>query len=121
MTVTPSSLSAEQTLDREFFPLRSRLLDIAATLDRLDRVTAATQETAVSELEKVKEQSQRVETAIHMLLEQGNADRVERIQTLFSRDYDSNWHANWLANNREQIATDMKSDSPTQKSMKAKK
>lgn len=33
----PALASATETLDREFLTIRSRLLDLAAALDRLDR------------------------------------------------------------------------------------
>ena len=37
MAALPSSLSAEQVLDRYFLEVRAKLLEIAATLDRVER------------------------------------------------------------------------------------
>ena len=74
---------AEQTmLDREFLNIRSRLLDIASSVDRVYRgdESALKNDPAV---EKIKE-------AI-FVLQDSAPDRAERIQIIFSDAYDAEW------------------------------
>lgn len=108
MPLPNSPLSADEILEREFLPLRSRLLDIAAALDRFERASddhseAKPAEAKLSETKATKMRLVKVEEALQILLDSANSDRAERIQQLFSREYDANWHANWLASNQEQI------------------
>jgi hypothetical protein len=79
--VTP--LAAARVLDQFFLEARSKLLDLAAILDRLDRGEAATATAADPRVERIRQ-------ALLTLLEQG-AGRAERVQQLFSLDYDPNW------------------------------
>jgi hypothetical protein len=74
-------MPATRVMDQFYLEARSKLLDLAAILDRLDRGegTAA----ADARLEKIRK-------AALILLEQGNG-LAERIQQLFSLDYDANW------------------------------
>ena len=74
-------MPASRVMDQFFLEARSKLLDLAAILDRLDRGdgTAA----ADPRLERIRK-------AALILLEQGNG-RAERIQQLFSLEYDPNW------------------------------
>lgn len=113
MPLPNSPLSADEILEREFLPLRSRLLDIAAALDRFERASddhleakpaeAKSSEAKLSETNATKMRLAQVEEALQILLDSANSDRAERIQQLFSREYDANWHTNWLASNQEQI------------------
>jgi hypothetical protein len=68
-------------MDEDFFSLRARILEIAAGLDRLDRATGA----APDDPRRI-----RLEQALALLLD-GKADRAERVQLAFSRQYDSSW------------------------------
>ncbi|MCA9239497.1 MAG: hypothetical protein KDA37_04830 [Planctomycetales bacterium] len=70
-----------QVLDEEFLPLRAKLLEIAAGLDRLDRASGAVEQDSRYGL---------LEQAIH-LLKKDAPGRAERLQLLFSRAYDANW------------------------------
>jgi hypothetical protein len=74
-------LPAGRALDMFFLDARSRLLDLAATLDRLDRGDGSA--AADSRLEKVRQ-------ALLTLLENGPG-RAERVQRIFSLDYDPDW------------------------------
>lgn len=73
--------SSQQVLDDELLPLRAKLLEVAAGLDRVERgeKPAATDETL-----KI------IRAAIETLLRPG-ANRAEQIQLLFSRPYDEAW------------------------------
>ena len=74
-------LPAGRALDMFFLDARSRLLDLAATLDRLDRGDGSA--AADPRLEKVRQ-------ALLTLLENGSG-RAERVQRIFSLDYDADW------------------------------
>ena len=82
-------LSASEVLNREFLDVRARLLQIAASLDRLDRAEGAVQ--GDPRLQKIRQ-------ALHILAA-GDADRAEQIQLLFSRPYDARWQAAFYGDN----------------------
>jgi hypothetical protein len=68
-------------LEQEFLPLRAKILEIAAGLDRLDRATEVGDDCGRRE---------RLEKAIQLLLAD-EPSRAARVQLLFSRDYDEDW------------------------------
>lgn len=74
-------LPASRVLDQFFLDARSRLLDVAATLDRLDRGEGSM--SADPRVAKLRQ-------ALLILLEQ-ESGRAERVQKLFSLDYDPEW------------------------------
>lgn len=82
-TLTP--LAGPQALDQFYLEARARLLEVAATLDRIDRGSGASQNDPRLGLLK---------QAIHVL-DQSTAkpvtDRAEQLQLLFSRQYDAGW------------------------------
>ena len=71
----------DAVLEQEFLPLRAKILEIAAGLDRLDRATEAGDDGGRRE---------RLEKAIQLLLAD-EPSRAARVQLLFSRDYDEDW------------------------------
>ena len=74
-------MDAKEVLDREFLDLRSRILDIAASLDRIQRADGnASDDARMSDIGE----------ALQIALSDQN-HRAERIQLLFSRDYDTHW------------------------------
>lgn len=81
-TPTPTPLPAADALAVYFLEARSKLLDLAATLDRIGRGGGAF---AVEDdpLEKVRQ-------ALEVLHDRSGG-RAERIQKIFSLDYDPNW------------------------------
>jgi hypothetical protein len=76
-----SPLPATRALDQFFLEARCRLLDLAAILDRLDRGEGSA--AADPRVERIRQ-------ALLTLLEQG-AGRAEKVQQLFSLEYDENW------------------------------
>jgi len=76
--------SAQDILDRHFLQVRCGILDIAATLDRINRGEDA----------PLLEQDQRLDAFRRALeiLNDGGTDRAERIQILFSDPYVSGWN-----------------------------
>jgi hypothetical protein len=76
--------SAKQILDREYLELRSKLLDIGASLDRIARADGSVES---------DERMQLLAAGIEIIAS-GSADSSERarqIQHLFSRDFDPQW------------------------------
>lgn len=78
-------------MDQEFLPLRAKLIEIGAALDRLDRVGA---------LSKPEPRVTNIRKAIQTLLA-ADGDRAERIQLVFSRPYDDDWRNKFQMTNGE--------------------
>lgn len=74
-------LPAAQALDRYFLEARSKLLDLAAILDRIGRGEGAVD--ADPRLERIRE-------ALDVLRDKSGG-RAERIQQIFSLPYDGTW------------------------------
>ena len=78
--------AASQILTESFLEVRAKLLEVAATLDRIDR----SGEAGESLPPEAQEQREQIDAAIEIVLSQG-ADRAERLQKLFSRQYETDW------------------------------
>jgi hypothetical protein len=76
-------MNAPAVLDRYFLEMRSKALDIAAALDRIERAQGAEQVRSDERLEKLRE-------AVGILLD-GEANRAARIQMVFSDAYEPSW------------------------------
>jgi hypothetical protein len=76
-------LPAVQALDRYFLEARCKLLDLAAILDRIGR---GANPTAVGEDPRLEKVRQALE-----VLHDRSGGRAERIQQIFSLDYDPTW------------------------------
>jgi hypothetical protein len=74
-------MNSNQILDREFLVIRAKLLEVGAALDRLERA-----EGDVSNDHRL----QLIRDAIELVASDG-PHRAERIQLLFSREYDEAW------------------------------
>ncbi len=75
------AMSAEQVLDREFLEIRAKILEIAASLDRLDRAEGDV---------AADPRTERLQAGLQKLLDP-SPDRAEQVQQVFSRSYDSQW------------------------------
>ena len=76
-------LPAAKALDAYFLEARSKLLDLAAILDRINRGADATAAAADPRVQKIRQ-------ALEVLRgEEGG--RAERVQQIFSLPYDPNW------------------------------
>ena len=74
-------MTAADVLNREFLEIRAKILQVAASFDRLDRGDGSIEADPRMRL-------------IHQALEvlqSDTDDRAEQIQLLFSRQYDPNW------------------------------
>jgi hypothetical protein len=80
-----SRRDAHEVLDREFLLTRSRILDIAAALDRIDRAPERPGHQPDRRLAQLRQ-------AVEALLEPGPG-RAETVQHLFSLEYDPHWQA----------------------------
>lgn len=74
-------LAAAEIFDREFLAVRAKLIDLAATFDRIDRAEGAI--AADPRLDKIRQ-------ALRMLAGD-ETDRAEQIQLLFSLPYPEDW------------------------------
>lgn len=75
---SPSTLTAQQVLDTYFLEVRSRLLDIAATLDRLNRAADASAVRGDRRLLFIAEALK--------VLESNSPQRAQVIQELYSKE-----------------------------------
>jgi len=80
-----SRRDAAAVLDRDFLETRSRILEIAAALDRHDRAPGRVGEHPDRRLAQLRQ-------ALEALLEPGPG-RAETVQRIFSLEYDPNWHS----------------------------
>ena len=76
-----NSRTATEVFDQELLPIRAKLLEVAAALDRIDR--------AEGSLAKDPRRTQ-VQAAVQVLLRPED-DRAEQIQLIFSRPYEEDW------------------------------
>lgn len=77
----PASLPAAAVLDREYLEIRARLLELAASFDRLDRGDGDVSNDPRTE---------RIRQGLNILL-RDEPGRAEAIQLLFSREYEPGW------------------------------
>jgi len=75
------TMSASEMLDREFLDIRCKIVDLAASLDRLDRADGTVAGDA---------RIDRVQQAIGVL-QSDKTDRSEQIQLVFSLPYEEGW------------------------------
>ena len=76
-------LNSQQILDREYLEIRGKILEVAAALDRLQRG-----EGDVSDDPRMALLADGIKV---IAAEQSDAIRAEKIQLLFSREYDARW------------------------------
>jgi hypothetical protein len=76
-------LPADRALDAFFLEARSKILDVAAILDRVNRGKDAAALAADPRLAKIKQ-------ALDVLRDESGG-RAERIQQIFSLAYDATW------------------------------
>jgi len=78
-----NSLPATRALEQYFLEARSKLLDLAAILDRIDRGENAT-------LVDTDPRVARIDQALKVLLSDA-PNKAELIQQIFSLEYEPNW------------------------------
>lgn len=80
--------TADHLMDESFLDVRAKLLEVAATLDRIDRATRKHGPLSPHQDERLA----RLNEATRVLL-QTSPDRAEKLQQLFSRTYDPDWRS----------------------------
>jgi hypothetical protein len=83
MSTRAVPLPAAKVLEGYFLEARAKLLDVAAILDRMGRGEEAGDFENDPRLARIRQ-------ALEVLLDQSGG-RAERIQKIFSLDYDPNW------------------------------
>ena len=78
---TPTAMPARDVLDREFLEVRAKLLELAASFDRLDRGDGDVRGDRRMEL---------IRQGLD-ILRRDDGGRAEAIQLLFSREYEEEW------------------------------
>ena len=79
-----SPLTSTELFNNSFLQLRAQILDVAATLDRINRCDGSNETQLDPRYEKIQE-------AIEILATPG-FDHAERVQLLFSDAYDCSWN-----------------------------
>ena len=74
-------MTASDVLEREFLTVRAKLIDVAATLDRIDRANDPISEDPRSD--KIRRSLE--------LLAGDRKDRAQQLQLIFSLPYEKNW------------------------------
>jgi len=82
-TATATPLPAADVLDAYFLEARSKLLDLAAVLDRIGRGGGAAAAETDPRLARIRQ-------ALEVLHDRSGG-RAERVQKVFSLDYDAGW------------------------------
>ncbi len=83
----PIPLDAPEVLEREFLGVRAKLLEVGATLDRIDRAEGRVEDDRRMAL---------IRRGLE-ILSRPDGDRAEQIQLLFSLDYDDGWREKFSA------------------------
>ena len=79
-------MDAPIVLDGEFLQVRARLLQLAATFDRIQRADGAVDDDP--RMDQVRQSLQ--------VLSSRSEDRAEQIQMIFSLPYDDTWRENYF-------------------------
>jgi hypothetical protein len=79
-----STRTAAAVFEQNFLDIRCKLIELAAALDRIERADSADEVDADPRIEQIQE-------AIEVLGSRG-FDRAERLQLIFSDQYDPNWN-----------------------------
>jgi phage-related protein len=74
--------SSKEILDRDFIEIRSKILELAAALDRVERAGSPVDQPLWNQIQQGLNH-----------LQSDQASRAERIQLLFSRPFDANWRS----------------------------
>ena len=83
-----SSPKAVDILNREFLEMRAKVLELAASLDRMDRADGDVADDRRMRL---------LQQGIQILAQPHRQDRAEQTQLLFSREYDPQWKETFRA------------------------
>lgn len=74
-------MNGSEVFEREFLPMRAKVLELAAALDRIERAEPPP---------GPDPRSEQLRAGLELLLAPGD-DRAEQVQLVFSREYDDDW------------------------------
>lgn len=77
----PACMNAAEIIDREFLEIRAKILELAASFDRLDRAAGSVE--GDPRMSLISEALQ--------LIGEDQRDRAEQVQLIFSRQYEDDW------------------------------
>ena len=80
MENSPVPMSAQDVIEREFLEIRAKILELAASFDRMDRGDGTASEKPMELIRQGLE-----------ILSEDEPNRAERVQMLFSRSYSDEW------------------------------
>jgi hypothetical protein len=83
--------NSTDVFEQEYLPIRAKLLEVAASLDRLDRASGS----LASESRRTQ-----VQAAMQVLL-RPEEDRADQVQLIFSRPFEDDWRENFRMTNDE--------------------
>ena len=89
-------MNSPEILEREFFEIRAKILEIAAAFDRLDRSTGDVSEDARLKL---------IEESLQVLQQLNREDRAEQVQLIFSREYNDQWREEFSLSAKDTAAS----------------
>ena len=78
-------MDSKHILDREFLEMRAKILQLAASLDRIER----------AEGDVTKDESMELVQKGLAILLSADPNRAEQVQLLFSNEYDQGWRENF--------------------------
>lgn len=82
-----SPMTSAEVLNREFLEMRAKVLELAASFDRLDRSEGVNSNGSHGASDP---RLQRLRDGLKILLS-NSSERAEQVQLLFSREYDDGW------------------------------
>jgi hypothetical protein len=84
----PSPLTAPALLDKEYLEIRAKILELAASFDRLDRAEGSVEHDPRREL---------IDRGLGAL-NRATPDRAEQVQLIFSLPYEEGWRKKFFGN-----------------------
>ena len=81
----PDAMAAADVLEREFLEMRAKILELAASFDRLERGDGSVNSDSRTAL---------LEAGVRIVLEK-QGGRAERVQLLFSQPYAPEWRSDF--------------------------
>lgn len=88
----PTPVDAPETLNREYLEIRAKILQLAASFDRLDRG---------AESVEADPRMQLIRQGLEILRAGKKECRAEQVQLLFSRPYDEAWREKYFSEGKQ--------------------
>lgn len=79
-------MTSAEVLDREYLEIRAKILQLAASFDRLDRSGGTYRDDARLDL---------IQQALATAADPAARERAEQVQLIFSRDYTDSWRQDY--------------------------